>query len=195
VALASRRTFFGTANFAVVAGETYARGMRHFPEDEMGLPCNFAVSRTAGSKTDNDRAPDRAQQDPAGDVRQLQRTHVPGRDRCGHAHGRPTSRRVPGRHHPARTPARPSWATPARPTSCQEFCNALFDALFNILPLGTDPTPVAHPARADQPLGRRRQALLQEFVQGAAGAGADLCGQALARPAPSAMPGAPVKSA
>ena len=45
--------FFATASFAVVATDTYATGVRRFLHDEMGLPCTFSVSRMPGAKPDN----------------------------------------------------------------------------------------------------------------------------------------------
>jgi chlorophyllide a reductase subunit Z len=52
----------------------------------------------------------------------------------------------------------------------QEFCNALFDALFHILPLGTDldrvdPTPARLGDEPARPWDDEAQALLGEFVE------------------------------
>jgi 3,8-divinyl chlorophyllide a/chlorophyllide a reductase subunit Z len=158
--------FFATASFAVVATETYARGVQRFLEGELGIPCTLATARRPGAKTDN-----------AGVREALKRT--PPLVLFGSWNERMYAAEAGGRsvYIPASFPGpiiRRATGTPFMGYAgaaylVQEFCNALFDALFHILPLGTDldrvdPTP-ARLRPAARPWDDEAVQMLDEYVE------------------------------
>ena len=156
--------FFGTASFAIVATDTYAHGVRRFLETEMGLPCAFSFARKPGVKPDNAAVRDAVRKSPPlvlfGSLNE--------RIYLAEAGGR-------GVFVPASFPGaiiRRHVGTPFMGYSgavylVQEVCNALFDALFHILPLASDLDRIeATPSRLESqlPWAEEAQAMLDDVL-------------------------------